>query len=81
MGAGEGAAIAAQLVEAGKPASTPMAMVESASLADMDVTYGTLQELASWSGKGGPALILLGEVYGEAAAVALRGLRKATRSA
>jgi uroporphyrin-III C-methyltransferase len=81
MGAGEGAAIAAQLIEAGKPASTPMAMVESASLADMDVTYGTLQELASWSGKGGPALILLGEVYGEAAAVALRGLRKATRSA
>jgi uroporphyrin-III C-methyltransferase len=81
MGAGEGESIAAALLSAGKAASTPMAIVESASLPDMEVTYGTLQGLAGWRGKGGPVLILLGEVYGEAAAVALRGLRKATRSA
>jgi hypothetical protein len=47
----------------------------------MHLTYGTLIELRDWKGQGGPVLILLGEVYGEAAAVALRGLRKATRSA
>ena len=81
MGAGEGAAIAAQLVEAGKAPLTPMAIVESASSPDMHVTYGSLIELRDWKGQGGPVVILLGEVYGEAAAAALRGLRKATRSA
>jgi uroporphyrin-III C-methyltransferase len=81
MGAGEGEAIAAALLSTGKAASTPMAIVESASLPDMEVTYGTLQGLAGWRGNGGPVLILLGEVYGEAAALALRDLRKAARSA
>ena len=81
MGAGEGAAIAARLIEAGKPPSTPMAIVESASLADMDVTYGTLTGLGEWKGQSGPVLILLGEVYGEAVAAARRGLRKASQAA
>jgi uroporphyrin-III C-methyltransferase len=81
MGAGEGGAIAAALIGAGKAASTPIAIVESASLPDMDVTYGTLASLPQWNGKGGPVLILLGEVYGEAAAAALRGLRKASHAA
>jgi len=81
MGAGEGEAIAAALIAAGKPASTPVAIVQSASLPDMDVTYGTLQALPQLNSKGGPALILLGDVYGEAAAAAVRGLRKASQSA
>jgi uroporphyrin-III C-methyltransferase len=82
MGAGEGEAITAALIAAGKPASTPVAIVQSASLPDMDVTYGTLQALPRLNSNGGPALILLGDVYGEAAAAALRGgLRKASQSA
>lgn len=81
MGAGEGAAIAAALIEAGKAASTPVAIVESASMPDMGVTYGTLRWLGEWRGRSGPVLILLGDVYGEAAADALRGLRQASQSA
>jgi uroporphyrin-III C-methyltransferase len=81
MGAGEGAAIAVALIEAGKAASTPMAIVESASMPDMGVTYGTLGALPRMNSKGGPVLILLGDVYSEAAAAALRDLRKASHSA
>jgi uroporphyrin-III C-methyltransferase len=77
MGAGEAAAIAAALIAAGKPARTPVALVESASLADRAVAYGALQDLpqlAAASGSG-PLLILLGEVYGEAAQAAVQGAR------
>jgi len=82
MGAGEGAAIAAALIEAGKPASTPVAIVESASMPDTEVTCGTLRTLPGMGrSSGGPALILLGEVYGEAVAAAPRDLRKASQSA
>jgi uroporphyrin-III C-methyltransferase len=82
MGSGEGAAIAAALIEAGKAPATPVAVVENASMPDMDVTYGTLGWLPQWrSARGGPVLILLGEIYGEAAAAALRDLRKAIQSA
>jgi len=48
-----------------------VAIVESASLPEMGVTFGTLASLAQWKGRGGPALILLGDIYGEAAAVVL----------
>ena len=81
MGAGEGAAIAAALVAAGKAPSTPVAAVESASMPDTVITYGTLGRLAELESRGGPVLILLGEVYGEAAGVALRDLRRASQSA
>jgi uroporphyrin-III C-methyltransferase len=65
MGAGEAAAIAAALVAAGKPAHTPVALVENASLPALNVVYGTLAELPQLAalGAGGPALILMGEVY------------------
>jgi uroporphyrin-III C-methyltransferase len=80
MGAGEGPAIAAALIAAGKPPSTPVAMVENASLADVNVAYGTLRQLPRLA--GGPVLILIGEVYAEAAlhAAASRDLTPRTAS-
>jgi uroporphyrin-III C-methyltransferase len=74
MGAGEAAAIAAALVAAGKPAHTPVALVENASLPALNVVYGTLAELPQLAvlGTGGPALILMGEVYRREAAASLR---------
>jgi siroheme synthase len=67
-------------MEAGKAASTPMAVVESAST-DSVITYGTLMMLPEVKTKGGPVLILLGDVYGEAVAATLRGLAKASQRA
>jgi uroporphyrin-III C-methyltransferase len=66
MGAGEAPAIAAALMAAGKPANTPLALVEDASLPGLRVQYATLQELPRLPTSGGPTLILLGEVYREA---------------
>lgn len=69
MGAGEARAIAAALIAAGKPASTPVAMVESASLPASRALFGRLDQLAPLAaGLGnGPAIILLGAVYQDAA--------------
>lgn len=65
MGAGEAAAIATALIAAGKPVSTPVALVENASLSDSKIVSGVLDDLPRLAGAclGGPALILLGEVY------------------
>ena len=65
MGAGEGPAIAAALIAAGKPPSAPIAIVENASLDTLNVAYGTLDRLPRLSG-GGPVLILIGEAYRQA---------------
>jgi uroporphyrin-III C-methyltransferase len=64
MGAGEGPAIAAALIAAGKPRSTPVATVANASLSAASVAYGTLAQLPQAS--GGPVLIMIGEVLREA---------------
>lgn len=67
MGAGEAERITATLIERGRDADTPVALIESASLPDARVSYARLDELpvlASRSG-GGPAVILLGEVLRE----------------
>lgn len=77
MGSGEGPVIAAALIAAGKPGSTPVAVIENASLPDVRISYGTLAQLPRAS--GGPILILVGEVYREAAE-ALRE-RKASQAA
>ena len=61
MGAGQGPEIAAALIAAGKPPSTPVAVVESASLEEAKVLYGTLEQVPRLT--GGPVLILVGEVY------------------
>lgn len=70
MGAGEAGAIAAALIAAGKPAATPVAIVESASLPETRKRYATLRNLEAVAGNSatGPVLILLGEVYREALA-------------
>ncbi len=67
MGAGQAESIRAALVGRGREAQTPIALVESASLEQAVVRYGTLGELpalAAESGKG-PVVILLGEVLRE----------------
>jgi uroporphyrin-III C-methyltransferase len=68
MGAGEGPEIAAALIAAGKPASTPVAIVQSASLEEARISYATLEQLPR--SDGGPVLILIGEVYRESSAEA-----------
>jgi uroporphyrin-III C-methyltransferase len=67
MAAGEAEAIAKALIDAGKPARTPVAIVESASLPNAKVFFTTLQRLGALRA---PGLIFVGEVYREAAAAA-----------
>jgi len=81
MGAGEAQAIAAALTAAGKPGSTPVAVVENSSLPEASFRFGTLENLSGLAAEfAGPTLILLGEVYREAAAEAERLLRERTTS-
>jgi uroporphyrin-III C-methyltransferase len=67
MGAGEAHAIAATLVARGKPARTPVAIVENATLRDARAHYGTLVDLPRLAARAGdgPALIAMGEVLRE----------------
>ena len=83
MGAREAGRIAAALIAAGKPASTPAALVENASLPNVSLRFGTLGALESLvAGSGGPALIMLGDVYRELAQGAVNGADgTATRAA
>ena len=73
MGAGEAAAISQALIGAGKPATTPVAVIENASLGST-AAQGTLAELPQLAGQlsGGPVLILLGEVLKKAVSAAQR---------
>ncbi|HXS51534.1 MAG TPA: uroporphyrinogen-III C-methyltransferase [Usitatibacter sp.] len=70
MAAGAAPAIAQSLLEAGKPAATPVALVESATLAEERVTYTSLAELRdiALAPAAGPVVMLLGDVLREAAA-------------
>lgn len=70
MGAGQAAEIARALIAAGKPASTPLVVIENASLPERRAFAGSLADLEQTAARssGGPVLILLGEVYREAAA-------------
>ena len=65
MGAGQAAAISAALIAAGKPGSTPAAIVENASLAQSRTFYTTLAELPKLSSIEivGPAVILIGRQF------------------
>jgi uroporphyrin-III C-methyltransferase len=67
MGAGEAESIAQRLTAAGKPATTPVVIVENVSLPQMQTRVTTLARLPQCSGglTGGPVLILIGEVYRE----------------
>jgi uroporphyrin-III C-methyltransferase len=71
MGAGEAKEISRALIAAGKHASTPVVVVENASLPNARRGHGTLgrlEEIAA-HGLGGPVLILLGEVYRDSAII------------
>ena len=72
MGAGQAEAISSTLIAAGKPAGTPLVVVENASLSDARRYHGTLGTLAAVAARGsrGPALILLGEVVRGSAIIA-----------
>jgi uroporphyrin-III C-methyltransferase len=68
MGAGQAAQIAKALLIAGKPAHTPVAIVENASLPQARQWHTSLADLA-WFGASawaGPAVIMLGEVVSAA---------------
>jgi len=63
MGAHDAPAIAAALIAAGKPAATPVAIAEDATLPGERTAHGTLGNLADLAcGAGGPIVILMGEV-------------------
>ena len=70
MGAHDAESVRAELLAAGMAAHTPLALAESVSTADERVHFGTLAELPELAARlrGGPALILLGEVFQEAVA-------------
>ena len=72
MGAGEAGRISAALIAAGKPAATPVVVVENASLPESRRIVGDLKSLGQILGQGldGPAIILIGEVYRESANLA-----------
>jgi uroporphyrin-III C-methyltransferase len=72
MGSGQAEAIAAALRAAGMPGTTPVAIVENASLAHARAQFTTLAQLPQIEGQrgDGPTLILLGAQY-QAAAVGM----------
>jgi len=78
MGAGEANSIANAMIEAGKSASTPVAIVSSASLPDASVVFTTLGLLrcAEAHSISGPAVILIGEQFRPSESSAARILRQ-----
>ena len=73
MAAGQASAIASALIQAGKPAATPVAIVENASLGASHRTVGTLEQLLhnSPGSHGGPAVLAVGAVFAQARGEAL----------
>ncbi len=64
MGAGQAAEIAEALIAAGKPPTTPVAIVESASLGESRRVFTTLALLPRLASQfSGPAVILIGPQY------------------
>jgi uroporphyrin-III C-methyltransferase len=70
MGAGLAPAISAELIDRGKSPSTPVAVVENASLPGHRVLFGTLARLPALSQRtgDGPTIVLFGEVLKDALA-------------
>jgi len=73
MAAGQAATIAQALIDAGKPARTPVAVIERASLPGAKISFATLGKLRALEAPAAPALIFVGEIYREAAAAAASG--------
>ena len=71
MGVGQAREIAAALIAAGKPATTPVAIVESASLANSRTVFTTLASLPRLAGDfSGPTVILIGAQFRARAQIA-----------
>ena len=68
MAAGAGPGIARALIEAGKPPSTPVALVESATLASERRTHTRLEALSrsEVTKADGPVVVCVGEVFRDA---------------
>jgi uroporphyrin-III C-methyltransferase/precorrin-2 dehydrogenase/sirohydrochlorin ferrochelatase len=78
MGTCELDLIAQQLVEHGRAASTPFALVENGTRAEQRVIVGTLANLAEQAGRHGvrsPALLIIGEVASLATSLSWFGSR------
>ena len=78
MGIGQADVIASALIASGMPASTPLAVVENASLPEARRVHGTLATLPAIAARefSGPAIILLGPQFVDrAAARAVGALR------
>ena len=76
MGVGELASLQARLIEHGRAATTPFALIENGSRAEQRVVIGTLANLterASAHAVGSPALLILGEVAALAQSLAWFG--------
>ena len=75
MGAGDAARVRDALLEAGVARAMPVALVESASLAESRSVRGTLAGLEALSEErgSGPAVILIGRVFAAASEVELSG--------
>ncbi|MEE2690479.1 MAG: siroheme synthase CysG [Pseudomonadota bacterium] len=77
MGVGKARRIAANLLEAGAAAATPVAVIENGTRPDQRVLKGLLGDLGALverSAVSGPAILVIGEVAALAAATALEGL-------
>ncbi len=69
MGVGKADAIAARLIEHGRPASTPVAVIEKGTTPDEKILKGRLADLGALiraGGVEGPALLVVGEVAAKA---------------
>jgi len=76
MGVGELASLQERLIEHGRAATTPFALIENGSRAEQRVVIGTLANLAeraSAHAVGSPALLILGEVAALAQSLAWFG--------
>jgi uroporphyrin-III C-methyltransferase len=64
MGAGAAEALGPAMIAAGRPAATPALAVENAGSAEARLRRGTLADLAALvkGGRGGPVLLVIGEV-------------------
>jgi uroporphyrin-III C-methyltransferase len=79
MGSGAAEALSAHLIAAGRSAATPALVVESAGSPDARLKRGTLGDLACLveGGRGGPVLLVVGEVAALAAGEVAQELDRA----
>lgn len=83
MAAGDASEVARALREAGVRGDVPVAIAENLSLPHATVVAGTLDELPALAErrKGGPALVLIGEVFSALAAAQAAAGRRQPRTA